>query len=116
MFGTFYDPDKVLFKVRKNHSYVMRQLIELYMCEELNKFVVFDFGDTYNTYTDIEIDTHSGGPHNIGPHYVAEVMSMMDKHLLNLDKIFVHDSSFDGNYKTFIIKRHGSRDWRVEPD
>lgn len=105
MHGAFYYPSRVLFKVYANHGDVLRQLMELYMCEELNEFVVFDFCNTLH----IKVYNHSNGPH-----YVAKVMSMMDKHLLDLNEIIVYELGI--GIKTFIIKRYGNGDWRVEPD
>ena len=105
MHGAFYYPSKVLFKVYANHGDVLRQLMELYICEELNEFVVFDFCNT----SDIKV--YNGGT---GPHYVAKIMSMMDKHILDLKEVVV--CGFGPGIKTFTIKRYGVGDWRVEPD
>ena len=112
MFGTFYNPAKVLFKVNLHHSYVMKRLIELYLHGELNEFVMFDFDDV-----GIQIKSYSEGPHGYLKFDVTEVMSMMDKHLLNLNKIIVYDYDFDGdlsNISVFTIKRYGDGDWRAE--
>lgn len=113
MFGTFYNPDKVLFKVNSHHGYVLRQLIELYLNDELNEFVVLDF---CNTSKEVGIKSYRSGPYGHMKFDVAEVISMMDKHLLNLNEIIVYDYDFDGEYNAAKIKRYGSGDWRVEPD
>ena len=111
MFGTFYNPVKVSFKVNLHHSYVMRRLIELYLHGELNEFVMFDFD---NASKGVQIKSYSEGPHGYLKFDTAEVMSMMDKHLLNLNEVVVFDG-YAGNISVFTIKRYGDGDWRVEP-
>ena len=104
--------DKVLFRVYLHHSYVMRRLVELYLKGELNEFVMFDFDDASKG---VQIKSYCEGPHGYLKFDAAEVMSMMDKHLLNLNEIVVFDGTA-GNISAFTIKRHGNGDWRVEPD
>ena len=112
MFGTFYNPTKVLFKVNLHHSYVMRRLVELYLHGELNEFVTFDFDDASKG---VQIKSYTEGPHGCLKFDAAEVMSMMDKHLLNLNEVVVFDGNA-GNISVLTIKRYGDGDWRAEPN
>ena len=102
--GVFYHPSGVLFKVNENHDNVLWELMVLYSQGEVNEFVVFDFGNT----PDVKIICYG-----IKPQPAAHVMSMMDKHLLNLNEVIIYCCEI-GLDVTFKIKRHGDGDWRVE--
>ena len=109
MSGVFYYPGEALLKVRENYSYVMANLIGLYLNNELNKFVVFDFCN----YSNVTINSKCSGVEND----IAGVISQMDKHLLNLNEVVVIEGDFvSTDLSTFTIKRYGDGDWRVEPD
>jgi hypothetical protein len=106
MFGVFYYPSRVLFKVNENHSDVLWELMVLCSLGEVNEFVLFDFCNI----SGVKIICHSIEPQNI-----AQVMSMTDKHILNLNEVIMYSCEIGLNV-SFKIKRFGDGDWRVESD
>lgn len=104
--GVFYYPSRVLFKVNENHSDVLWELMVLCSLGEVNEFVAFDFCNI----SDVKIICHSIEPQNI-----AQVMSMTDKHILNLNEVIMYSCEIGLN-ASFKIKRFGDGDWRVELD
>lgn len=104
--GVFYYPDKLLFKVNEKHSDVLWELMVLCSSGEVNEFVVFDFCNI----SDVKIICYG-----LKPQFAEQVMSMIDKHILNLNEVIIYRSEM-GLDVSFKIKRHGSGDWRVESD
>ena len=102
--GVFYYPSRVLFKVHERHGDVLWELMALCLSGEVNEFVVFDFCNT----PDVKIICYG-----IKPQVAAQVMSKIDKHLLNLNEVIIYGCEI-GLDVTFKIKRHGDGDWRVE--
>lgn len=104
--GVFYHPSKVLFKVNENHSDVLWELMILYSRGEVNEFVVFDFCNI----SDVKIICQG-----IEPQKMATVLSMVDKHILNLNEVNMYRCEI-GFKEPFKIKRCGDGDWVVEYD
>ena len=103
---SFLLSEQSIIQSERKHGDVLWELMVLCSSGEVNEFVVFDFCNI----SDVKIICYG-----IEPQFAEQVMSMIDKHILNLNEVIIYRCEM-GLDVSFKIKRHGSGDWRVEPD